>query len=144
MGTAAAGRVARWRPRARPRQGLSAIYHIAARGDWEAAQQRGAYRAPSLDTEGFIHCSTAVQVCGVANAFYGGRHDLVLLRLDPALLGDAVRFESPVDPRTGTTDARATDRFPHVYGAIELAAVVAVADFAPDADGRFTFPAALR
>ena len=30
--------------------------------EWAAAQAAGEYRAPSLDTEGFIRCSTAVQV----------------------------------------------------------------------------------
>jgi uncharacterized protein (DUF952 family) len=98
----------------------------------------------SLDSEGFIHCSTAEQVCGVANAFYAGRRDLVLLLVDPAPLGDALRFELPIDPRTGTTDTSATERFPHVYGPIDLDAVLAVADFVPGADGRFQFPQALR
>ena len=80
----------------------------------------------------------------MANAFYRGRDDLVLLRLDSAILGAAVRFEAPVDPRTGTIDASAAEPFPHVYGAIDLAAVVAVVELVPDADGRFTLPAALR
>ena len=80
----------------------------------------------------------------MANAFYRGRRDLVLLRLDATLLGDAVRFEAPVDPRTGTADTNASERFPHVYGAIPLAAVVVAGEFRPDADGRFRFPPALR
>jgi uncharacterized protein (DUF952 family) len=80
----------------------------------------------------------------VANAFYRGRGDLVLLRLDAALLGDAVHFEAPVDPRTGTADTGAVERFPHVYGAIPLAAVVDAVDFTSDTDGRFTLPAVLR
>jgi uncharacterized protein (DUF952 family) len=78
-------------------------------------------------------------VCAVANAFYAGRRDLVLLELDARRLGDIVRFEAPVDPRTGLSDAHATERFPHVYGAIDLAAVVAVVDLVPDAQGRFSF-----
>ena len=80
----------------------------------------------------------------MANTFYRGRLDLVLLRLDATLLGDAVRFEAPVDPRTGAADASAAERFPHVYGGIALAAVVDAVDLPPDADGRFHFPPALR
>ncbi len=68
----------------------------------------------------------------------------MLLRLDAAMLGDAIRFEAPIDPRTGAADAHAVERFPHVYGAIALAAVVDAVDFPPDTDGRFTLPAVLR
>ena len=60
-------------------------YHIS-KAEWNEAQQRGEYVAPSLETEGFIHCSTEKQVLHVANAFYRGRNDLVLLKLDEAKL----------------------------------------------------------
>ncbi len=96
------------------------------------------YRSASLDTDGFIHCSTAAQVAGVANAFYGGRSDLVLLTIDPARLRSPLRFEAPAHP-TGTAAAPSDERFPHVYGAIALDAVVAATDFRPGADGRFVF-----
>jgi uncharacterized protein (DUF952 family) len=138
VGAAASGRVARRRAAARSRQVLSRVYHLAARADWDAAGDAGAYRAASLDTEGFIHCSTATQVAGVANAFYRGRRDLVLLEIDPARLRSALRFESPAHP-TGVSDAQSDERFPHVYGPIDLDAVVAATDFAPGADGRFAF-----
>jgi uncharacterized protein (DUF952 family) len=135
VGPAAPGRVARRRAAARPRQVLSRVYHLAARADWDAARAGGVYRAASLDTEGFIHCSTAAQVAGVANAFYGGRRDLVLLAIDPARLRSTLRFEAPAHPTTEAAD----ERFPHVYGPIDLDAVVAATDFAPGADGRFAF-----
>jgi uncharacterized protein (DUF952 family) len=77
-------------------------------------------------------------VAGVANAFYRGRRDLVLLEIDPARLRSALQFESPAHP-TGATDAASDERFPHVYGPIDLDAVVAATDFAPGADGRFVF-----
>ncbi|MCA9886638.1 MAG: DUF952 domain-containing protein, partial [Anaerolineae bacterium] len=62
------------------------ILHIAAVSDWEEAQVVGEYRLDTLETEGFIHCSTPQQVLGPANEFYRGRSDLVLLVIDPAQL----------------------------------------------------------
>ena len=46
------------------------IFHITPRTAWDEAQQRGNYRAESLATEGFIHCSTISQVLPVAENFY--------------------------------------------------------------------------
>lgn len=58
------------------------IYHITSGSAWDDAKRRGTYRAPSLENEGFIHCSTRDQLLGVANAFYRGREDLALLCID--------------------------------------------------------------
>ncbi|MFZ5885725.1 MAG: DUF952 domain-containing protein, partial [Chloroflexota bacterium] len=57
------------------------IFHITSRTDWEAAQAKGEYIAPSLQTEGFIHCSTAAQILPVAEKFYKGQSGLVLLMI---------------------------------------------------------------
>ena len=51
------------------------IYHITSRSAWDEAKARGEYRAPSLESEGFIHCSTRNQLLQVANAFYRGRSE---------------------------------------------------------------------
>jgi uncharacterized protein (DUF952 family) len=37
------------------------ILHITTHKDWEKAMQLGEYNAPSLVSEGFIHCSTIKQ-----------------------------------------------------------------------------------
>ena len=71
------------------------ILHITSRAEWMDAQARGEYIAPSLKTEGFIHCSTEKQVLHVANAFYRGRNDLVLLKLDEAKLKPELKWEAP-------------------------------------------------
>lgn len=104
------------------------IYHITSKDAWLAAQAQNQYRAPSLETQGFIHCSTAHQVTRVADALFARRPGLVLLHIDPARLTVPVVYEN----LEGGTEA-----FPHVYGPIDLEAVVAVSDFTPDADGRF-------
>ncbi|MBA3542154.1 MAG: DUF952 domain-containing protein [Deltaproteobacteria bacterium] len=91
------------------------LFHILTRGAWEAAQQRGEYGAASLETEGFIHLSTARQWLATANRFYRGQPDLVLLGLEPDRLHAPVRYE-----------AADGDEFPHLYGPVNLEAVVGV------------------
>jgi uncharacterized protein (DUF952 family) len=111
------------------------ILHITARADWIAAQALGKYAADSLAGQGFIHCSKAEQVLRVANVFYAGQPGLVLLVVDPRRLTSELRWEPGTD--------LATELFPHVYGPINLDAVVQVLDFEPAADGKFHLPKSL-
>jgi len=115
------------------------IFHITSQNEWLEAQQRGEYVAPSLQTEGFIHCSTDKQVAHVANAFYRGRNDLVLLVIDESKLTSELKWEAPAGPPASGISV--TDSFPHVYGSIALTAVADVLDFKPDpATGKFSQP----
>ncbi len=109
------------------------IYHITSKQECTFAQQSGAYTAPSLESEGFIHCSTDRQVLEVANAFYRGRNDLVLLVIDEKRIESQVKWEAPAGPPAEGISK--SDAFPHVYGPINLDAVISVLDFPPDADG---------
>jgi len=115
---------------------VARIYHIALERDWRDAQRHGEYRISTLgrtlEEEGFIHCSDAHQVAPTANAFYAGRDGLVLLVID----ADRLRSELRYDTAPGTDQ-----RFPHVYGPLDLDAVVRVSPFAPGPDGAFAFDA---
>jgi uncharacterized protein (DUF952 family) len=113
------------------------ILHFCPRADWADALAAGAYSADTLATEGFIHCSTADQVHLPANALARGRTDLVLLEIDERRLPEPPRYEpgGPGDPESM--------RFPHVYQPIPVAAVTAVHDFPPSADGTLVLPPAL-
>ncbi|MBA4380387.1 MAG: DUF952 domain-containing protein, partial [Anaerolinea sp.] len=102
---------------------MSYILHITSRASWLVAQKTGAYTADTLATEGFIHCSTREQVLRVADAFFAGQRGLVLLVVDPRRLRPEVRWEPGAD--------KPEELFPHVYGAINLEAVVKVLDFEP-------------
>ena len=115
------------------------ILHITSRAEWLEAQTRGEYIAPSLATEDFIHCSTEKQVLHVANAFYRGKNDLVLLALNEAKLKPELKWEPPAgSPAPGISDS---DLFPHIFGPINLTAVASVMDFVPDpVSGTFALP----
>lgn len=109
------------------------IVHITSREAWAQAQRAGQYVHASLERGGYIHCSlpTEDQLLAVADAHFLGEPDLVLLVMDPGRLTAEVRFE-PYE--------EGSPLFPHVYGPVNLEAVVRVVDFSPGADGRFRLP----
>jgi uncharacterized protein (DUF952 family) len=110
------------------------IYHIAAAADWERAVRDGQYttstRGLTLAEQGFIHASTADQVALVANAFYRGAPDLLLLVIDTALVGPEIRYEHVPGQ---------ADPYPHIYGPLNLDAVREARPFAPGPNGQFSF-----
>lgn len=111
------------------------LLHLALAGDWAQAQPGGSYRVSTrgltLEQQGFIHLSFPHQLAGVAEAFYRDVGRLVVLEIDQALLDHEVR----VEPGTGAVDG---ELFPHLYGALPVAAVVQVRRAGFDDTGRFT------
>lgn len=93
------------------------IYHITTAAAWEKAQELGAYEAASLKEEGYIHCSLENQIAGVLERYYEGQTGLLRLTIDTDKLTSAYIYDW--SPSTA-------DTFPHIYGPIDLAAVVAV------------------
>ncbi len=121
---------------------IDRIYHITAQADWDAAQRQGRYEAPSLQTQGFIHFSTVDQVLRVVNAIYTGQTGLILLEVDTARLESELKYEPPdmAVPAEHQTD----ELFPHLYGPLNVDAVVRVHDFPMGEDGHFTLPDGVR
>ncbi|MFB9995267.1 DUF952 domain-containing protein [Deinococcus oregonensis] len=107
------------------------IVHLTTHADWEQAQQAGQYSHPSLLADGYIHCSTPTeeQVIAVANAYFVGQTNLLLLQIHPERLTSSLKYEEYED---------SGNFFPHVYGPINLDAVVRVSDFLPAPDGFFS------
>lgn len=104
----------------------SIIYHLAFRSDWEAGSAASEYRAPSLAEEGFIHASGGEeQMLRVAARLFAGRDDLLALDVDTDRLSD----NAPVVREP----ARSGEIYPHIYGPINLDAVVRVRSLVPDA-----------
>ena len=107
------------------------IVHITWRVEWATAVTAPTFRPASLDTEGFIHCSTPAQLLGPANALFRGQTGLVLLCIAPEKVRAPIVYE----------DCYGTGQpFPHVYGPLNRDAVVAVLDFPPRPDGSFDLP----
>jgi uncharacterized protein (DUF952 family) len=104
------------------------IVHLCQKADWQTAREQGVYQAASLGEVGFIHCSRPDQVAAVANRFYAGCPNLVLLWIDPNRLEADLRWEA--------ADA---DLFPHIYGPLNLEAVRAITDFPAGPDGHFVY-----
>ena len=115
---------------------MGAIYHIAAASDWEDARRDSEYRVStrgmSLAEQGFIHASTEDQVAPVANAFYRDDDDLLVLVIDPDRLHPEIRYERAPGSETP---------FPHIYGPLNVDAVVKTIPLTRNAEGRFHFTA---
>ncbi len=116
------------------------ILHIATKKEWETAGINGEYTVESLDTEGFIHCSTLMQVGNIADLFFKGETGLVLLCLDEKKLTSKCKYEKPVGNIGEQYNPRIDDLFPHIYGPINISAVIEVVDFPPKENGLFEIP----
>jgi uncharacterized protein (DUF952 family) len=113
------------------------IYHIAAAADWKRAVRDGQYtmstRGLTLAEQGFIHASTASQVALVANSFYRDIPDLLLLVIDTDRVEPEIRYE-----RVPGQDLP----YPHIYGPLNVTAVIEARPFGPGPDGQFSFDGA--
>ena len=93
------------------------ILHITGQKEWQRALEVGVYQADTLAEQGFIHCCLDSQVEGVFSEWFAGAANLVVLEIDSDRLASPLKFESA---------AKGQDEFPHVYGQINLDAVVKV------------------
>ncbi len=109
------------------------ICHIVKRSEWMLAVAHGTYAPASLRDEGFIHCSTSAQLIGTANRFYRGQDDLVVLCVDESRLTAELRYEAP-KMNHGESSG---ELFPHLYGELNVDAVVQVIELPCEVDGSF-------
>lgn len=86
--------------------------------------------APIDIADGYIHLSTADQVAGTLDAHFAGREDLFLAAVDLDAAGNAVRWES----------SRGGALFPHLYGRLAEALVLASAPLRRDEAGQPILP----
>jgi len=114
---------------------MAIIFHITTSAAWERGLADGNYRPEAFPIDGFIHCSTSDQVIQVANIRFQGQSGLVLLSID----ADKVMPEIVYENLEGGQQL-----FPHIYGGLNVDAVVEVLDFEPGADGCFTLPVRLK
>jgi uncharacterized protein (DUF952 family) len=117
------------------------IFHIVGRSDWNLALARGLYEPSSLAAEGFMHCSTIAQLTNTAACHYRGQTGLVVLCIDESRLGASLKYEPPAPALNEIQNPDGL--FPHLYGPLNLDAVIRVIDFPSSADGSFELPPAL-
>ena len=106
------------------------LLHLCRPEEWESALASGAYRADSLESEGFIHCSTPEQIVATAQRHRKGQQGLLLLVIDPDRVGPEIRWE----------EAKNGEAYPHIYGPLNIDAVTAVKPFPLQPDGSFLQP----
>ncbi|MET0569518.1 MAG: DUF952 domain-containing protein [Hyphomicrobiaceae bacterium] len=107
------------------------VYKICDRSSWEQARASGRYFGSSDDArDGFIHLSAPNQVAGTLDKHFAGQNNLLLIAVDAAALGQALRWEP----------SRGGALFPHLYQPLDFAAVISEVPLARGTDGRYCFP----
>lgn len=110
---------------------MPAIYKICPADLWREAEERGSLAGAPIDLQdGFIHFSTAAQLRETADKHFKGVSELLLVEVDTAALGEALRYEP----------SRGGDLFPHLYAPLPIAAVRNVSPLTQDAEGRQILP----
>lgn len=107
------------------------VYKICPASAWREAERQGVYRGSADDArDGFIHLSTAAQVAGTARRHFSGQRALFLVQIDGDALGEALRWEP----------SRNDELFPHLYGELDLGAVISVINLITRSDGTHDIP----
>jgi uncharacterized protein (DUF952 family) len=110
---------------------MPTIYKICPAALWAQAERAGVFRGAPVDIQdGFIHFSTADQVAETARKHFAGQDDLLLISVDSAVLGSALKWEP----------SRGGALFPHLYGELALTQVERIERLPLAADGSHVFP----
>lgn len=105
-------------------------FKLVDRAEWDAARAAGAYAGSAVDlADGYIHMSSTAQLAETARRHYGGRSDLLLVTVDLAALGEALKWEA----------SRGGDLFPHLFAPLPLSAARDERGLSVDADGVMRF-----
>ncbi|HEY7296484.1 MAG TPA: DUF952 domain-containing protein [Xanthobacteraceae bacterium] len=107
------------------------VYKICRAGEWGEAEKTGAFHGSEVDfMDGYIHLSAPDQVAETAAQHFAGMPDLVLVAVDGAALGPALKWEA----------SRGGALFPHLYAPLPLDAVVWTRPLRLGPEGRHVFP----
>jgi uncharacterized protein (DUF952 family) len=108
------------------------IYKVTSRVALAEAKAKGRFEGSADDQrDGFIHLSAADQLEGTLAKHFAGQKDLILLAVDSESLGERLQWE----PSGGGAI------FPHLYGPLDLNALVWDEPLELGADGRHRLPA---
>ena len=95
------------------------IYHVTTQRNWDLAITQGYYSADSIALEGFIHCCKKDQLNGVIERYYQDVDQLFILEIEPSKVTSPLKYE--LAPSVN-------EEFPHIYGTLNLDAVVSIQD----------------
>jgi uncharacterized protein (DUF952 family) len=110
---------------------LTTIYKICPSALWHEAERAGTFAGAAVDhADGYIHLSAAAQVAETAVRHFAGQEGLLLVAIDAAALGSALRYEL----------SRGGQLFPHLYGTLPLSTVRWVKPLPLGADGHHLLP----
>jgi uncharacterized protein (DUF952 family) len=105
---------------------MTSIYKILRRDEWHTVRAAGVFEGSGIDhRDGYIHFSTAQQAQETARLHFKGAADLVVLEIDADALGKELVWEP----------SRGGQLFPHLYGKLPVAHVIAVHEAPLDAGG---------
>ena len=107
------------------------IFHIVDKDYWLNQVPSGEYLTRDLDSEGFIHCSDIHKVTHVANQIYKGVNNLILLCIDEDKIHSKVKWEDLYNLNYD---------YPHIYGTLNINAVISIYEFEPNEKGYFSIP----
>ena len=107
-------------------------YRLITEEEWRDARNGAVVPYAEIDhRDGFFHLSTQSQLLETARLHFGGHTDLLALEIDLDGVSDPVRLER--------AEGRGDDPFPHLYGALPVAAVTRVHRLEKRANGAFEF-----
>lgn len=106
---------------------MRTTFHLTSLESWKASDPSAPLTAPSLASEGFIHCTDGVdEMVATANRHYAAvPGPFAVLTVDLERCGSPWRIDAPGTP------------YPHIYGPIDRRAILSVTDIPRGADGTF-------
>ena len=114
------------------------IYHLVPESEFRTQIEGNTYIPARFAQDGFIHCTGDVDtVLAVANDYFAGVEESVLvLVIETAKVKAEVRLEpaAPVEG-SGSSHLEHTQLFPHIYGGLNMDAVVEIGVLQRDAKG---------
>jgi uncharacterized protein (DUF952 family) len=96
--------------------------------NWPEIQKSGEYSPESLKTEKFIHCATPKQLGFIANKFF--KETRIVWVIDPNLVSSPIKYEQGING----------DLYPHIYGPLNLNAIIAKFEMHPKSDWTYDVP----
>lgn len=91
------------------------LFHITTKDNWKEYKTNGNYEPKTLESEGFIKCSSGNQLEDTANRIFSDKDEILLLVIDVSLVREDIKYEEDED--TGK-------KYPHIYGPLSTNAII--------------------